>query len=66
MLFIKENDCMKQAHINDQVAIATRGKLVENGSIAVNARARDDLSGLAAGLTVGVIGMFVGLLYVLA
>jgi hypothetical protein len=66
MLFIKENDCMKQAHIMDQVAMATRGKFVENGSRAVNARVRDDLSGLAIGLTVFVLGLFVGLLYVLA
>ena len=66
MLFIKENDSMKQSHLNDQIAMATRGKFLENGSIAVNARARDDLSGLATGLAIGTVVAFVGLLYAFA
>jgi hypothetical protein len=66
MLFIKENDCMKQAHIMDQIAMATRGKFVENGSRAVNARVRDDVSGLAVQLTVFVLVGFVGMLYLLS
>jgi hypothetical protein len=66
MLFIKENDCMKQAHAMDQIAMATRGKFVESGSRAVNARAREDLGGLAASMAAGVLVAFVGLLYLLA
>ena len=65
MLFIKENDCMMQAHKMDQIAMATRGKFVENGSRAVNARVREDFSGLAIKLTTFVLVMFVGLLYIL-
>lgn len=65
MLFIKENDCMRQAHQMDQVAMAARGKFVENGSRAVNARAREDLSGMANGLVAAVLIGFVGMLYLL-
>lgn len=65
MLFIKENDCMKQAHVMDQVAMATRGKFVENGSRAINARVREDLSGMAFGMAAFVLAAWVGLLFVL-